>query len=233
MRLGSSALLLPLVATSAITWSAASQGDAPPLADECRALLQRGLSVGVVLADVSQLHMVPPVQTPPADLEEQDDATFIEGMGRRWGALFEVTESRRGVDVVSRDATRCREALARAVAAGSFDGTPIEILFQLAARLDPSLEGLPPPGVVAAGPPGAMELLGTDVLMQPLSVDTREGSLSEALTEIVLAAPALGWFVAERCGAGAECRCELGLLTPNAIAFPGYDASAGLPLEER
>lgn len=229
LRWGLALLVVSLAAGGARTGPARSDDDGAVLARDSRVLLRRGLGVGLVLTDVAELHAAPTTKSPPVSSEaEADVAVLIEGMRRRWSPQFEVTEAGDGVNVVAAGATRCREAMAIALQAGSYRGTPIEVLYQLAARLDPSLRGLPPPGIVGAGPPGVRDELMKDVLMQPLALEHGAGSLQEVLNQLAKAAPTLGWFAAERCANG-RCRCELGLLTPNAAAFPGYDASVGLP----
>ena len=130
--------------------------------------------------------MMSPVQSPPTSGEEEGDAVaLVEAMKRGWSPIFQISDSSDGINVVSAEGTRCHEAMAIRLGGGSFRGTPIEILFQLAIRLDPSLEGLPPPGVAASGPPGVRDELMKDVLMQPLSLHLAEGSLQEVLNRIL------------------------------------------------
>jgi hypothetical protein len=207
--------------------------DAPVLVAESRILLRRGVGVGLVLASLSQLRVPAPVRTPaPVDGEEGDTTAFVEGMKKRWSSLFEVSDLGDGVTVVSLGADRCRQALAIKMKDETFSGSPVEVLFEVAARLDSSLKPGGHRGVAVSGPPGVEELIKTEVLMQPISIRTRGSTLFEVLNRLVRAAPTVGWIAAERCESGQPCRCELGLFSPRALATPGYDASASLPVDQ-
>lgn len=208
--------------------------DARVLVAESRVLLRRGVGVGLVLASLNQLRVPAPVRTPAtADGEEPDTTAFIEGMKKRWSPLFEITDLDGGITVVSLDADRCRQSLAIRMKEETLSGSPVEVLFEVATRLDPSLQPGGHRGVVVSGPPGVEEAIKKDVLMQPISITTKGGTLGEVLNQISRAAPTLGWIAAERCEEGRTCRCELGLLTPRAVALPGYDASARLPADQQ
>jgi hypothetical protein len=195
-------------------------------------LLQRGVSVGLVLKDASQLGIAAPVESPPTTGElEGDPGALLEGMKRRWSSLFDISESGSGVNMVSKGVSRCTDAMEIRLKADSFRGTPVEILFQLASRLDPSLKGLPPPGFASVGPPGTEDLIWKSVLMQPVAVDTREGPLLEVLFQVTKAVPAVGWIAAERKTDEGSSLCELGLFTPTLVLGPTYDVSVGLPTQ--
>ena len=114
---------------------------AAPLVAESRILLRRGVGVGLVLASLSQLRVPAPVRTPaPVDGEEGDTTAFVEGMKKRWSSLFEVSDLGDGVTVVSLGADRCRRAMAIKMKDETFSGSPVEVLFEVAARLDSSLK---------------------------------------------------------------------------------------------
>jgi hypothetical protein len=110
----------------------------------------------------------------------------------------------------------------------TFSGSPVEVLFEIGIRLDSSLKPGAHRGVAVSGPPGVEELIKTEILMRPISITTRGSTLSDVLNRLVRAAPTVGWIAAESCERGRPCRCELGLLSPSAVATPGYDASASL-----
>jgi hypothetical protein len=225
--------LLALAAASLGLSIEASAADTHRLVADCQLLLRRGVGVGLILSDMNQMRMFPQTATPlESSGEEGDPRALIEAMRKRWSPQFEVSEAGDGVNVIAAGASRCRKAMAIRRKADSYRGTPIEVLFQLATRLDPSLRGLRPPGFVWGGFPGSIPDPEKDVLRQPFAVDTNEGSLIEVLGEITKAAPTLGWYAAERCENGG-CRCELGVLTPHAEVWAGYDASASLPKKER
>lgn len=87
------------------------------------------------------------------------------------------------------------------------------------------------PGIAVSGPPGVSDLIKQDPLMRPISLEARDGTLADVLFQLTQSSPGLAWLASVCCGGKGPCRCELGLMTVDAVALPGFDASARLPAE--
>jgi hypothetical protein len=74
-----------------------------------------------------------------------------------------------------------------------------------------------------------------EALTQTVEVTTENGEpLLEALESLTRNAPKVGWMAKDRCdGTGDPCHCDLGLITPTAIAHTDYDAAAELDEERK
>ncbi len=193
------------------------------LLQDVQSVLAQDVPVGIVLGDGDGFDMT--LSTAGAPASTSGPARLIQGFSARWGKLFEITNTKRGLDAVSRRSGACRVALSRVVPEHAFVGSPHEILSTLMTDLSPELRRLPPPGIVSGG--GNDETLekGSAVLSQTLTVVTGAGPLRDALDRAVNAGSQLGWYALEHCDANGRCSCRIGLVTPTTVVHTTYDAS--------
>jgi hypothetical protein len=199
------------------------------LVSSLQSLLRVGVPVGVQLGMADRLEET--AAGPAKILDEvPTKASEVANFSATWQPRFGMRETRdQGLVVVSPKSVRCTQALARPMKSTALRGTPVEVLFGIAVVLDPSLERLPPPGIVSGGGDGG----GTstmEALTQRIELSTQEGeSLLDALNRVAASARGIGWIAQDRCDSGTgQCSCPLSLLTTTAVAYTSYDAAAGL-----
>jgi len=194
---------------------------------DLQSLLLLGVPLGIQLGSADALEAT---VTAAVDEEELSKAVAVANFRARWQQLYLIHDTEGGgVAVVSPRSVRCKEALSRPLRENVFRGSPIEVLFGIAATFDPSLRTLPPPGLVSGGGDGG-GAAAVEALTQTIEVLTKNGeALLEALASLTSSAPKVGWMAKDRCGGtGGPCHCDLGLITPTSIAETGYDAAAEL-----
>ena len=197
----------------AVCAGVAMPGRPVTLRSDVQTLLQAGIFVSVVLG---------PDETFDKTIEGPAEGTqdSIEAFGLRWGHVLEVSTEGKRVSMRSTRAPVCDESLRRRLALNA-EGTPPELLFAIAKAADPSLEALPPPGVVSGGPAApesAKELWAVRIALSGKAVP-----IARALDLATQSTSGLGWWAEERCPSPAACTCRIGLITSDSVLVTSYD----------
>lgn len=149
-------------------------------------------------------------------------AALADAFRQDWSERFSVSHEGGTLTAVSPRASVCTPALQRPVGAQTVTGTPVELLFAVMRELVPSLQQLPPPGIVSGGGSPSPSL----PLFTRMAVSVPAGSLRGALDRIVSSTHQLGWVARERCDGAGPCRCDLAFVTPTDLVLTSYDAAA-------
>jgi hypothetical protein len=194
---------------------------------DVQTLVAKGIPLGIVLGqgDTLDMEVLEKTTQTSRSLPSPTRELLLAGFGQQWGELFRITDASQSVNAVSVRSAVCSASLERDVKGASLQGTPVELLFSIVLEIDPTLQQLPPPGIVSGGgEPGALDP-DAQALRTPLSVVIPKGSLKGALNQLVSTAHNIGWFAGERCDAMNRCGCYLGLITPTSVLYTSYDAA--------
>jgi hypothetical protein len=193
------------------------------LRQDMQALAAHDVPFGIVLGRDETLDMLV-WRAPRAAVVELSSKVVVANFRQDWRRQLRISNEDRPLSAVSVRAAVCVSALERTVAARTVSGTPVEVLFAVMRELDPTLEALPPPGVVGGGgTPSASSLAFTSA-----KVAVPAGPLRRALDAIVSSTHNLGWIAIERCSGAQSCRCDPAFVTATDVVYTFYDAAAGI-----
>jgi hypothetical protein len=214
---------------------AAGQQPAPPtLRDDAQALLRRGIPVALILGPGLQDALNERAAQPGGPDRGDDRRALLTGVAARWAGRVDVFDDGTVVTLRARTPS-CLPQLDRRLETTGLEAPPVEIVQGIAARLNPALRGLPPPGMMGGGisspDPDAetardRELDGRTVAMVPIALDGGQSSLQAALNQLVIKAGRLGWAIgSERAGDGRHV-CRIALLTRSTTVLTFWDIPA-------
>jgi hypothetical protein len=195
---------------------------------EAQRLIADGVRLGMVFGEIDSPEMRAPARqnsakTPGLTAESRHS---VQDFTEEWARLFAIRDSDGVIEIISPRAPTCQSGLRRPLPSRNLSGTPVEVLFAMAKTFDPSLNHLPPPGIVRGGPATAKDDR-VDPVMQIITVALGEGDLQSGLNALTRSSSGVGWFATERCDK-TGCRCPLGLLTSHSVLQTSYDAASGI-----
>jgi hypothetical protein len=195
---------------------------------EAQRLIAEGVRIGMVFGELDSPEMRAPARQNPSKTPglTSESLHSVQDFSAEWAGVFAIRDSDGVIEIISPRAPTCQAGLRRPLPSRTLSGTPVEVLFAMAKTFDPSLNHLPPPGIVHGGPATAKDDL-VDPVMQIITVALAEGDLQSGLNALTRSSSGVGWFATERCDK-TGCRCPLGLLTSHSVLQTSYDAASGI-----
>jgi hypothetical protein len=181
-------------------------------------LVRAHVRIGAVLGRSIRLHTDPP--HPGVPLDSPDRSGAAAQIAARWRGAFTVTAGP-VLRLRSEDSATCQASLAQRVDAESIHGNATEMRFALEQGVDPSLAGLPPPGLLQGG--GDRVASGDRIHRDRARLTGGRISVESALDQLVTRLPGYGWWASETCPKPGRCVCAIGLVTADGAVFAGHD----------